>query len=394
MTIVKRYFSTAAAGTGDGTSWANRAELFPSGAWSTIITGHNFTNDTLHCFIGPGNYTAPELVSASFTVAAPSKIFNRLGLFGCDNNGTLLQPVNPSWVSAQPPWDSSGMPIITADSGFSDGVSLQLYMLKIVRTSSNYLIKIGSTDLCTANWCILEVTGSGDLGSNAIINVTNSQANVANCCLAIPNASGYQGIIHTTNTWIRAFNCRLEGSPSATLGERYGFSSRRTSVDQTCTHCTVFNTPNEAIVLADATVSSSGTTLNVHNNVVIGSSMKLQLHSDVSSTDIPVGIFNNVVVGSSVNPAIDARGPRSVLFNNRLRNNISNASSDITAYQDVDLFNWTAAGNDADEFVFPAIHDYRIKNTSQYWGKNIGAGDEPAAGGGASLHPLYATGLG
>jgi hypothetical protein len=37
--------------------------------------------------------------------------------------------------------------------------------------------------------------------------------------------------------------------------------------------------------------------------------------------------------------------------------------------------------SDADEFVDAANGDYRIKNTSIYWGRNIGAGDEPAAGG-------------
>jgi hypothetical protein len=42
--------------------------------------------------------------------------------------------------------------------------------------------------------------------------------------------------------------------------------------------------------------------------------------------------------------------------------------------------NYTAAGTDTDEFVDAPAGDYRIKLGSAYWGKNIGAGDQPSSG--------------
>ena len=58
MAIVTRYFSTASAGAGDGTTWANRAILFTGGAWSTVITGFAFNgSDSMVARIGPGTYT-------------------------------------------------------------------------------------------------------------------------------------------------------------------------------------------------------------------------------------------------------------------------------------------------------------------------------------------------
>jgi hypothetical protein len=52
-----------------------------------------------------------------------------------------------------------------------------------------------------------------------------------------------------------------------------------------------------------------------------------------------------------------------------------------------------AAGSDADEFVDAANGDYRIKNTSVYWGRGIGAGDEPASSGGIPIGRLISGGV-
>jgi hypothetical protein len=61
------------------------------------------------------------------------------------------------------------------------------------------------------------------------------------------------------------------------------------------------------------------------------------------------------------------------ILGNRLRNtsNYSVPTNSIIAG------NYEAAGNDTDEFVDAANGDYRIKSTSIYWGKGIGAGDGP-----------------
>ncbi len=88
MATVTRYFSTAGAGTADGTSWANRAALFSGGAWSTVITGFNFTgSDSLECRIGPGSYTITASLASGLFANAPT-VSNPLILQGCDSSGS------------------------------------------------------------------------------------------------------------------------------------------------------------------------------------------------------------------------------------------------------------------------------------------------------------------
>jgi hypothetical protein len=77
---------------------------------------------------------------------------------------------------------------------------------------------------------------------------------------------------------------------------------------------------------------------------------------------------------------------RIIVSNCRLRNNTSNFSGMGNYPETFSVV--TAAGTDADEFVNAAAGDYRIKNTSTYWGKNLGPGDEPAASGGSGGIPL------
>ena len=72
-------------------------------------------------------------------------------------------------------------------------------------------------------------------------------------------------------------------------------------------------------------------------------------------------------------------GVNAIVANNRLRNNTTNFSG-LGNYP-TNYGNMTSSGTDSDEFVNVAGGDYRIKNTSDLWGKGYGVADEPAAGG-------------
>lgn len=72
MAIVIRYFSTASAGSGDGTTWADRAVFFTGGAYSTVLTNFDFSgSDTLHCYLGPGTYGIGETLGSSPLLLSP-----------------------------------------------------------------------------------------------------------------------------------------------------------------------------------------------------------------------------------------------------------------------------------------------------------------------------------
>src|SRR5687767_60995 len=119
MAIVTRYFSTTGAGAADGTTWADRAELFSGGNWSTVITGFAFNaSDALKCLIGPGTYTCSQaLASGLFT--NPPTLLNPLILHGCDGSGVQLEPEAPAWTAAQPvTWDTN-LPVIATTTNIA-----------------------------------------------------------------------------------------------------------------------------------------------------------------------------------------------------------------------------------------------------------------------------------
>jgi hypothetical protein len=94
-------------------------------------------------------------------------------------------------------------------------------------------------------------------------------------------------------------------------------------------------------------------------------------------------IRNCFITGASLTNGINISGTgKAHIANNRIR---GAATSIVGSLEYCDIPYWDNtddAGTDTDEYVNAASGDYRIKNTSTYWGRGFGAGDEPAAGGG------------
>lgn len=376
MAVVHRYFGVTSAGTGDGTSWANRAALLtsPTGDWSSVIKSFDFSgSDSLVCWIGPGTYGDDTffldgLSPGDFT--NPPTQQNTLTLAACDSSGDPWEPPDPNWVSAQPCWDTSDMPEIRVGNvGIFDSMFLWAYGLRIVASGLTVdTLKEGGH----AEWVVIENNSSG---TSLSMVAGNGWTSLKNCCLLM-NGTAFEKFMDIATTQRYIDNVRMEATASPSGGNRYGVEKRG----------------NTTLTLSRVTVVGCAVAFRHSSN---GTNSYLQLMRCMainSSGDGVVNINNNsdcensilagcVVVGSggyglraTVQEQIRAIG-------SRLRDN---TSGNTTNGNDPLLGCEIGAGTDAAEFVDAANGDYRIKNTSTLWGRGIGAGDEPASGGGGS----------
>lgn len=368
MGVVTRYFSTTANGSGDGTSWANRAALFNgSNQWSSVILNFDFSgSDSLVARIGPGSYTCGQtLAGATFTTTSPNGA-KVLSLVACDSNGDILSPPNPTWCSAQPAWDSSNMPLITASSNVRmvDNPSTRINMISFLVPSSI----THTAGLCGGgiySWCIFENNRSatGTLGLTS----TNTPSFI-NCVVKMTGTSfSYAANIANANSIYQ--NVRIECNKSASSGNRDA----------------ILRSGNSMAVLERVTVYGSVT--NGINHTTNGTAAQLWLRNCVfygcdasgariGSTTIQTLMANidGCIFVNNGTYGLEAVNERVLVLNSRFRNN---GTADRSATNIDLLYCETGAGTDADEFVNAAGGDLRIKNTSDLWGRNIGAGDEP-----------------
>lgn len=364
MSVVVRYFSTAAAGAGDGTSWADRAALLNgSGQVSTVLASLDPSGaDAIECRIGPGTYSASQHLNDARFAGAPTRA-NPMIWVGVDSNGDPLTPPDPAWTAAQPAWDDSEMPFIdnTASIGGDHWI---MRMLKI-RSAWSEPIK-GTPKL---DWCIVEGTGTG---SGTIV----AEGYLQNCVVKC-SAAAYEAVVSVTTNG-SMHNVRAEGNPSATTGTRHGIigeGNGRTVFDR----CVAVNNPGGGIVLPG---DGSNKVMAASRCVAYGNGS----HGfDAQSTNATAAdlhrLMGCVAVGNGGYGVSVGTGPGLVL-GGRYRNNTSGVSNGL-GHGGV-FGSETGAGIDADEFVDAAGGDLRIKNTSALWGRGIGAGDEPAASGGGS----------
>jgi hypothetical protein len=367
MAIETRYFSTAAAGDGTGSSWANRAALLSSGNWSTVITGFAFNgSDSLRCLIeGAITYTPTQaLENAIFTVASPT-INNNLILCGCDSSGNQLSPPNPGWVSSQPPFSAATYPtiatttnIVTVSQSFTE-----LRCLRLTASGRNG----GMAAVANIDWCALEQNTTNNSACVSASSTSNSYA--------IFGGASFAGYMPAGTTTPRLNNLRIDGTAGVTSGNRIGVNPG--SAGNIIQRVTVINCAGGGILCSGGT--NTGRFSDVLRCLVIGCGNYGIKANDTASQTVFHTLIGNVVVACDYNIDGSTNG-RLILGNNRLRNPVSSNYLNI-ANADNSSDNVTT-GTNADEFVDAAGGDYRIKNTSDLWGKGFGPGDEPAAGGG------------
>lgn len=354
--------TTIALKTGDGTTWAKRAALFDgSNTWSDVIAAFNFSgSDSLLALIGPGTYTCAEsLAAAVFSVAAPT-VVNPLILHGCDSSGVALTPPDPDWVSAQPSWGSSGLPVIATTSNITTFNLANMYarLLKVTSSGRNGgFILAGNT----FDWChiVNSSAGSGVLvGGVAFTNCIIDLSGSSQYSYAV-TAAGLDGKIPVNN--------RIIGNPGASTGTGMIIAS---NTDVVAINNTVIKHPTAGIGFNGS--GTSGVIAAIRCIIVDNVGPGILLRSDSAQTQ------NSEILGCYIannGYGIDANTNAAVIVTGcRLRDNTSGNFANM-GNMPTGLGNDESAGDDT-EFANYAGGDYRISASSAMWGKGYGAGDE------------------
>lgn len=367
MAVIVRYFSTAAAGAGDGTTWADRAALFSGGAWSTVITGFTFSGGNgLHCLVGPGNYAITASLASGLFAAAPS-VANNLFFEGCDSSGVALTPPDPDWHSCQPEWDASGLPSLNTTTNIATSTLANCHWRLIKFTASGRqggMISAGNT----INWCAAE-----DMTNNATTYFCNGVAWVANTWVRMMGTSYICGVRITNDEAV--VNTRVRGNLSATSGDRNGFENTATA------DAAVFDRVTAVDHLGWGIDSGNGSTavrLNAHRSVFANCAIGIRLAPDLSQTQVN-HITGCMITGCSGYGIETNSQARLFMADNRLRDNAGGNFNTLLNYPTT-FNNYTTDSDDATEYVDAASGDYRIKKTAAIWGKGYGVADEPASG--------------
>ena len=379
MAAVTRYFGTADAGLGDGTSYANRAALFDgSGNWSSILTGHDFSSNSLNCMIDSGTYTSSQdLTPSIFTVAAPQSR-QRARLLAAPG-GSLWNPPDPYWTSAQPIWDVSDMPKIEMGDTILTGTDYFTYYgmhFEKNGTSANHLAYFDQLNTNTY-WCFFH--NATDDSSAQVMYRLNYESH--NCVYRLSGNSAFS-IWNSINKTQRGYNCRLEANPASNaIGMRLTGGGN-------------FGLRNITIVGVGDGILSTDTSgsfyPHVLGSIIVGNgSVGDGFQLDTSNSSYDGQVLNSVIANfGGTGVLMDAQ--RLLIGNTVFASNDTNRTLDG---EDLLINNFDSSDDLADIFVDPENADYtqrdfRIKNTSAYWGKNIGVADEPASGGGTPRHPL------
>ncbi|AMV31721.1 hypothetical protein VN12_16590 [Pirellula sp. SH-Sr6A] len=371
MAVVTRWFSTTSAGAGDGTSWADRAQLVSGATWSSVITGFNFSlGDSLECRIGPGTYAyTATLTNASFTT--PPTRSNRIYIIGSDSWGMPIQP--SGWISPVPIYPSTNYPLFTSSSGVGlFGVTwLEVAFIKAIVSSNGSIIGAPVVMFCdlenTASHASARCFSITRLGMHFVNNKLKCSGSIYDRIIDIQD-SGYANII----------NCRLEGNASASSGGRHGLTANSWQPANNYKNLTIVNNPGTAIHINAGSPSWYGEGLT--NSILSNNGRGYYVDPNASiAGSIPITLSGNMITGNATyGVELGTNNDEVWLLNNRFRNN---GTADYNSLLNVPFTsNYTAAGTDADEFVDALNGDYRIKLGSAYWGKGIGAGDEPSSG--------------
>jgi len=384
VALTTLYFGNTAAGAGDGSSYANRAKLWNAGntGWSTLVTGHNFGTNGMLALLAPETYTVPAaLTSGIFTVSAPS-VIRMLEFNPCGTDGSVWQP-DLGWRSAQGNISTTGMAEFNCNAGPFNLANTVIRGIRITYTSSaSPLLNFRILD-----WCCVDHSGNG----TTAYGVSTGNSIISNCQINMTGTTSYgAGINSTSDT--NVFNCRVIGNRTASSGNRVGVQSSLPGATIMCVvnDCTILNN-DIGIFINNAT----GSIMSVNNNTLYHN--YAGFYTAVSSSVAPGNITQNMIVGDNTalsNGIFFSNTTHIVVpLANRVRDFATLFGTGL-AHTATTQINYTDAGTDADEFVDVSSGDYRIKLTSDYWGKRIGAGDEALTGtAGIIVHPGFGGGF-
>jgi len=362
MAIVTRYFSTSGAGADDGTSWANRTTLISGGTWSSVITGFSFAgSDSLLCLIGPGTHT----VTGTLPTVAPTDA-NPLTFHGCDSSGVPLTPPDPDWVSAAAPWDDSGLPLLSASGNIF--VTDKIILYRLIKVTSSGVTASPIATEATYDWCSL--TNSVSNSSAKVLQAGNHAQN----CLIYMTGTAWNAAVECVASGVYV-NLRLIGITGST-GDRDGFDIGNTA-NSVILGCTAVDFGGKGLSASGGTAAFATI---LKSSFINNGGAGIELNATASQT-LQHRVIDCLCTGNG-GWGIDCKVSHVWLANNRTRDNTSGGTTGNANYSN--FSEYTTDTDDATEFVNSGSDDYRIDNAAATFGLNHGAGDGPAAGGGAA----------
>lgn len=386
MAIVTRYFDVSAAGSGDGTSWSNRAALFGAGVWSSIITAFNFGgSSSLRCLIAGSAVITAALADGSFSVAAPT-VDNPLLLLGCDASGVQI-PGNLGWTSVRPSTWFDALPALTTTTNIATitvthAVARCLAFLAAGRAGA-VVDSIAHVDRC--------LTANSAEGST-VAGVVVGARSLTNSVIRMTSVQYDKGV--DVGAGGTAVNVRIEGNPSASSSSRRGLLTSGGATFRRISMVCSFGHAGDGLQS-----SNTGTNHNhtIHRCVLVHNGGSGYAHTSATNAQSHV-VEGSVAVGNGAYGFDGGSSRPIVIAGCRTRNNTSGGINSIGNYPS-DLDHETSAGSDAAEFVDPTnadmtLRDYRIKAGSAVHGRGFGVEDQPASGGGTPIDGLQALELG
>ena len=300
------------------------------------------------------------MTSALFTNAPTQSSVGRLSLVGCDSSGVRLAPINPDWNCAQGPLDTTGYPLIeTTQVIIGNNVCVSSEFINYTRNSGNGAVWQGIGG--AFRWGKILNSVNTSVASGAI----SSSANFANC--EVECSGTVFNEVFVSNNFN---NVRVLGNPNATTGTRRGCATNQSSGPLFVFGC---------VTGVRAAGTTAATVLLAYRNTIVNCTTGIELATASSGGNACLTVFGCMIANCTT--GVTQPFGRYELSNVRLRNTNNVSPANELPVSDV----LTAAGSDADEFVDAAGGDYRIKSTSIYWGRRIGAGDQPLAGGGIMI---------
>ena len=368
MALTVRYFSTTGAGAADGTTWADRAELFSSGNWSTVLTGFDFSANAMEARVEGGlTYTCSQALASGLFTNAPTAA-NPLIVHGCDSSGNRLTPSNPDWVSAQPvDWDS-GLPVIATTTNIVTTSLANTVWLHCKFTASGRNGAIISAH-AYMEWCV----GENSTANTSAQGVSTSANAYSTRCAWTCSGSSYASVVSGAAAMSQ---CRISGVAGSS-GNRRGVDANQATT--TLVECAILGVGGDGVIY-----SGSSTSQQVHaRNCVIANVGGTGFKSGSTASQTAwYDLSGCIITGCGAYGADAQSAGRLVAANNRLRDNTSGNFNGFGNYP-TDLNTYTTDAADSDDYVDASGGDYRIKNTAAIWGQGYGVADEPAASGGS-----------
>lgn len=358
MAIVVRYFSTAGAGAADGTTWADRAALFTTGNWSSVITGFDFSgSDSLVCRIGPGSYTCSQSLASALFANAPT-VANPLYLVACDSSGNLISPPDPDWQSNMPAFSDATLPVIAATTNIST-INLATAHFRLIKFTSSgrngTALGAGSYD-----WCQL-VQSTSNTSATGVFGI----ARCANCVVQMTGTAYDSGVGISPGLFD---NIRIEGNASASSGNRRGVTWAVTAAS--ASRLTATGHVGGGIV---STSTNTGHWIGLSNCTVANNPGSGIVGHSTASQSAQYVITNCQITGNGAY-GIDCSASNVLIYGCRFRDNTSGNIATPGNYQD--FGSYTTDSDDATEYVNSGAGDYRIKFAAATWGGGYGAGDQ------------------